>query len=78
MLRVRRSEDDSDDLYTVMNVIQENVMRGGMMYQTHNTVRRVIAISNVNRNVNINQALWMTAEGIAAKRSIDSVVTTVN
>jgi hypothetical protein len=78
MLRVRRSDDSSDDLYTVMNVIQENVMRGGMMYQTHNTVRRVTAISNVNRNVNINQALWMTAEGIAAKRSIDGVVTTVN
>jgi len=67
MLHVRRKEDTSDDLYTVMNVIQENVMRGGMMYQTHNTIRRVSPINNVNRNVTINQALWTTAEGLVAK-----------
>ena len=67
MLRVRREADNDNNLYTVLNVIQENVLRGGMMYETNHTIRRVSAISNVNRNVNINQALWMTAEGIMSK-----------
>jgi hypothetical protein len=70
MLEVRRSDDDSDDLYTVMNVIQENVLRGGMMYSINNTVRRVSAISNVNRNVSINQALWKAADAIVVKQVI--------
>lgn len=67
MLHARRSADDHSDLYTVMNVIQENVLRGGMMYQTRQTVRRVNQINNVGKNININQVLWSTAEQIVAK-----------
>jgi Domain of unknown function (DUF932) len=66
MLHVRRSEDEGNDLYTVMNVIQENILRGGMSYYVNNTVRRVTAINSVDRNVNINQTLWQTAEGLLA------------
>jgi hypothetical protein len=67
LLEVRRNEDRKLDLYTVMNVIQENVLRGGMYYQTHRTYRRMAPINNVNRNVSINQALWSRAEELVAR-----------
>lgn len=62
MLKVRRDADESDDIYTVMNVIQENILRGGMQYATEHSVRRVTAINSVDRNMNINQVLWSKAE----------------
>lgn len=62
MLVRRRDEDEGDDIYTVMNVIQENILRGGMQYATNHTVRRVAAINSVDRNMNINQVLWSKAE----------------
>ena len=31
LLRTRRSDDRADDLWTTANVIQENVIRGGLM-----------------------------------------------
>lgn len=64
MLNRRRYEDEADDIYTVMNVIQENVLRGGMMYNTGSSVRRLNPISEVSRNMQINQSLWITAEAI--------------
>jgi hypothetical protein len=63
LLTVRRKEDTENDVYTVMNVIQENVLRGGMSYITsNNRVANVRPISDVRRNLNINQTLWNTAE----------------
>ena len=64
MLKVRRNDDEGDDMYTVMNVIQENILRGGMQYVTNHTVRRVAAINSVDRNININKVLWSTAEDL--------------
>jgi hypothetical protein len=34
LLTVRREQDQGTDLFTVMNVIQENIMRHGLRYQT--------------------------------------------
>jgi len=67
MLHTRRSDDESKDMYTVMNVIQENVLRGGMTYHISNTIRRVAPITNVDRNLLINHTLWREAEGLIAK-----------
>jgi hypothetical protein len=46
----------------VLNVVQENILRGGMSYVTNNSLRQVRSISDVNRNLNINQALWNKAD----------------
>jgi hypothetical protein len=63
LLTVRRREDTENDLYTIMNVIQENALRGGMSYvTTNNRIASVRPISDVRRNLNINQTLWNTAE----------------
>ena len=67
LLLTRRVDDEADDMYTVMNVIQENVLRGGMHVVSNNSVRRVNSISAVGKTLSINQTLWQTAEEIVAK-----------
>lgn len=70
-LRARRYEDRKDDLYTVFNVIQENLIRGGLRYHTvkgeryldaRNTTRE---IKDANKLINFNKELWATANAVA-------------
>jgi hypothetical protein len=69
LLTPRRREDSDNDMYTVMNVIQENVLRGGMSYVSpNNRVVAVRPISDVRRNLGINQTVWNTAETLMATR----------
>lgn len=69
MLQIRRNVDNDNSLYCVMNVIQENIMRGGMMYESNHRVRRMSSIRNVDRSVNINQALWQQADELITRRA---------
>lgn len=66
VLEARRGEDESNDLWTTFNVVQENVIRGGLQYRNaqgrRNTTRSVTGIS---QNVAINKALWTLAEEMA-------------
>jgi len=64
MMKIRRDEDRSEDLFTAMNVVQENILRGGGYYTTNNRIQHIRPITQVDRNVHINQALWMCAEDI--------------
>ena len=64
LLVTRRVEDESDDLFTAMNVVQENALRGGGYYMNNNRVQHMRPITQVDRNVHINQALWQCAEDI--------------
>lgn len=72
LLRPRRYEDKaSSDLYTTLNVVQENVIRGGL--RARGTVgangrRRMVstrAINGIDQDVKLNQALWKLAERMA-------------
>ena len=69
MLQIRRNADNDNSLYCVMNVIQENILRGGMTYQSNHTVRRMSSIRNVDRSVHINQALWQQADELITRRA---------
>jgi len=69
MTHVRRNEDEGSDLYTAMNVVQENILRGGGYYTHNNRVQHIRAITQVDRNVHINQALWRCAEDIMMKKA---------
>ena len=62
MLVARRSEDNNDSLFSVVGRVQENALRGGMSYNSNNTVRRLASIRDVRRNVSINQRLWQAAD----------------
>lgn len=67
MLEPRRREDTATDMYTVMNVIQENALRGGAHYQVNNTVRRMNEITAVDRNIAINNRVWQVANDLMKK-----------
>ena len=68
LLQPRRYADQKDsDLFTVFNVIQENLIKGGIRgyrlnkygYTTRTKTREVKAI---DQNVKLNRALWTLTE----------------
>jgi hypothetical protein len=68
LLIPHREEDKKDDLYTVLNVIQENLIRGGVTGTNKETGRAFTSkpISSISNDVNINKGLWDIAERIAS------------
>jgi hypothetical protein len=76
LLTPRRANDRANDLWTVMNVIQENVMRGGLSARApatmdqHGRWRRgrlvtTRAVNNIDQDVRLNKALWVLGERMA-------------
>ncbi len=76
LLTPRRADDRANDLWTVMNVIQENVMRGGLSARAPATIDhdgrwrrgRVVttrAINNIDQDVKLTRALWVLGERMA-------------
>ena len=63
VLRPRRHEDEKPDLWTTFNVIEENLIKGGLRGKdASNRRRRVRGITGIDGNVALNQALWTLAE----------------
>jgi len=66
LLTPRRYGDDASDLWTVFNVVQENLVRGGIdginASGNRTTTREVKA---PQQNIGLNKALWTLAEGFA-------------
>lgn len=59
----RRYEDDKRDLFTTMNVVQENLIRGGQKGRgTTGKKLTTRAIGSVSEDTKINKALWHLAE----------------
>jgi len=68
LLIPHRDEDTKDDLYTVLNVIQENLLRGNISGINKATGRRFTSreVTSIARDVDVNQGLWDIAERIAS------------
>ena len=68
LLIPHRMEDEHDDLYTVMNIIQENLIRGNVSGTNKDTGRRFTSkeITSIAKDVEVNQGLWDIAERIAS------------
>lgn len=69
IVSARRREDVSRSLWTTFNVIQENVMRGGLSGRRQNAngqIRRSTTrpINGIDQGVGLNRALWTLAEGM--------------
>jgi Domain of unknown function (DUF932) len=67
---VRRSEDLGNDLWTVHNRIQENVIAGGMegFTRSANGRRRRTTtrpVNGIDQNITLNRALWTLSERMA-------------
>lgn len=59
VLRAKRQADQRDDLWTVFNRVQENLLKGGMQGRTRKgEARRVGAVNSVADSVRLNKALW--------------------
>jgi len=66
LLVPHRNEDTKDDLYTVLNVIQENLLKGNISGVNKNTSRKFTSkeITSISKDVDVNQGLWDIAERI--------------
>jgi len=56
VLQARRGEDMKQDLWTVFNRTQENLLRGGFLVS--GGTRRSRQITNIDKNLSINTGLW--------------------
>ena len=70
ILKVNRTEDQGSDLWSTFNVVQENLIRGGVgsLRQLDNGrigFRSVRPVRGVGRNVDLNADLWRLADSYA-------------
>lgn len=57
-----REEDKSNDLWTIFNICQEKLIKGGFLTITNkNKHRKVKSITSIKKNMEYNQRLWKTA-----------------
>ena len=63
LLKVRRPEDDKNDLWTVFNRVQENIMRGGLEGVSAQGRRiRTGGVRSMGSTLKVNTSLWELAE----------------
>lgn len=63
LLKTRRSADASPDLWTRYNVIQENIIKGGVVYENEQRqVRHTRKVTNILEDVRVNTSLWEAVE----------------
>lgn len=61
LIQPRRNADVGDDLWTVYNRVQENLMKGGL----NTKKRRTRKITSIDADTKINKALWELTAGMA-------------
>ena len=68
LLEPLRTEDVRDDLYTTLNVLQENLLSSNIKGYNKDTGRRFTAkgVTSIAKDVEINKGLWDIAERIAS------------
>ena len=77
LLDERRYDDKGNDLWTTFNVVQENIMRGGLKGTTtgsNGRTRRTTTrpVKALDRNIKLNQALWFLTEKMAELKQADT------
>lgn len=76
LLHERRYDDEGNDLWTTFNVVQENIMRGGLKGITrggNGQPRRTTTrpVKSLDRNIKLNQALWFLTEKMAELKQVE-------
>ena len=67
ILRPRRREDEGRDLWSTVNVVQENIVRGGSrVVLADGRFSRTRAIGSVDSDMRFNRALWKSADTLAS------------
>src|SRR3990167_856743 len=76
LLTPRRFEEmNKDDLFTLFNVAQENIIKGGVRgyaVSPNHRPKRVStrAINSIDQNITLNRALWSLAENMMRQRGV--------
>jgi hypothetical protein len=67
LLECRRADDTSDNLWTVFNRVQENLLGGGLVRRTETgRLSRTRRITSIREDVRLNSRLWDLAEEVLA------------
>lgn len=74
-LTTKRVADRSNDLWTQFNVVQENVIRGGLQGTTRDEQGRrrnvsTRAVNGIDQDVKLNKALWLVARRMAELKGV--------
>ncbi len=82
LLEERRYDDKGKDLWTSYNVIQENIVRGGLKGTTRGSngrMRRTTTrpVKALDRNIKLNQALWVLTEKMAELKQAEASLSPV-
>jgi len=69
LLKVRRDEDRGNDLWSVFNRVQENILKGGIVSVTpkgEGKFRRSRSrqINSIDKNIQVNKMLWNLSESL--------------
>lgn len=63
LLQPRRPEDAAGDLWTTLNRVQENLVRGGLPGRSGSGRQlQTRAVQAIDSNIRLNRALWLLAE----------------
>jgi hypothetical protein len=74
LLNARRYGDDAKDLWTTLNTVQENIIRGGQRdysrrRQHGRRIPKSRAIKGIDEDMKLNKALWQIAEVLCARET---------
>jgi hypothetical protein len=75
LLEARREGDKGTDLWTTMNVVQENIMKGGLSGDGKDSCGRSCAytsrpVNGIDADVTMNTFLWGLADELAVKKGV--------
>lgn len=68
VLEARRHADRGDDLWSTVNRIQENLVRGGLQFRDPSNARKrrsTRAVTSIVADTKLNQAIWTLAQKMA-------------
>lgn len=73
LLQVRRNEDLANDLWTKFNVVQENLLKGGVpLVNKKGQARIAPPVQNIERSNKLNCALWNLADSYAEPMKVEA------
>jgi hypothetical protein len=75
LLEARRDSDRGTDLWSVFNVVQENILKGGVEGEGQDSVGRKChytsrPVNGIDADVTLNSSLWTLADELAVKRGV--------
>ena len=70
IIKPRAWYDKGTDLWTAFNIVQENLIKGGLPGRTAKGKRTTTrAVTGIDGDIKLNQALWKMAEEFAKLKS---------